>query len=456
MTNQPKLNATTTRLLGSIGAAALKIVGLCSAQACLVSPEEGISWHDRADAGVPGCCSHLTARPGPELEHCIVSFQHGRHRCDGLDASANVDGDAGAPPEASGGQGDATDDDHDVVDAADEGGDSGAFIDGGEMECSFCADECVDLRSDSSNCGSCGTACPEGQTCLEGSCECPYTGGAICNGVCVDANNDSANCGGCGNACPGGTSCREGQCQCPQPGALCGSSCAFIEVDNFNCGSCGNVCPNPSSCIGGQCTCPFGSTMCGTRCVDTRNDPSNCGSCGQTCADNEQCFAGRCNCEPDGACAPRPEHCGNGVRDEDESSIDCGGSCPRCADDATCNQASDCRADHCTMTHVCKARRITVNSCLNQPSGTPCVFDPSAPCIIGACRGEYPWQCAGVTSQGLMCDPNSRGVAPFPCSARCDPDIPNKCVPRPAGTACQDQMLRSGTCDGASVSCVVP
>ncbi|XP_057834629.2 protein GRIM REAPER [Cryptomeria japonica] len=56
----------------------------------------------------------------------------------------------------------------------------------GNWEC--CSKKyCVDVSSDSFNCGKCGHACGYGLSC--------------CKGKCVDLNTDKAHCGSCSNRC---------------------------------------------------------------------------------------------------------------------------------------------------------------------------------------------------------------------------------------------------------------
>src|ERR1051326_8917501 len=50
---------------------------------------------------------------------------------------------------------------------------------------------CLDLKTDSNNCGSCGNVCAD----------------KCCNGQCIDTTSDNANCGACGSACMNGNSC---------------------------------------------------------------------------------------------------------------------------------------------------------------------------------------------------------------------------------------------------------
>ncbi len=45
--------------------------------------------------------------------------------------------------------------------------------------------------------------------------------------------------------------------------------------------------------------------------------------------------------------------CTNGVRDGDESDVDCGGSCSKCSDGKRCNSASDCMSGYCSLSNLC-------------------------------------------------------------------------------------------------------
>ncbi|MEZ4391011.1 MAG: MXAN_6577-like cysteine-rich protein [Polyangiales bacterium] len=132
-----------------------------------------------------------------------------------------------------------------------------------------------------------------------GPADVPPTCGAgqsVCSGVCVNLMTNSANCGSCGNGCPSGRSCVTGACACPLGQSSCGSACVNLSSNTQNCGSCGNACPSGQVCRTGSCqaTCASGSTLCGTQCVTTGDDPNNCGGCGNVCPSGNICSSGQC------------------------------------------------------------------------------------------------------------------------------------------------------------------
>lgn len=169
---------------------------------------------------------------------------------------------------------------------------------------------CVDLQTDAKNCGMCGKTCTGGLPCLGGVCgQAPQQcGGVICqpltpnccnNTTCVNLLSDSLNCGKCGGACPNETPlCSNGQC-CASGATSCGgASCVYLASDKANCGKCNNPCAMDDVCMGGSCQpnpCPKGQEQCGGACVNTSTDPRNCGKCGTVCMGS--CSGAMC-CNP--------------------------------------------------------------------------------------------------------------------------------------------------------------
>ena len=202
--------------------------------------------------------------------------------------------------------------------------------DAGEL---VCQGQCVDPSVDVEHCGGCGNACGDGQICEAGSCvdeggeepdpeECP-DGLEACGDQCVDVMTDDENCGECGNACGDGESCEAGVCEGddPQPEPCddgleaCGDQCVDLMTDEANCGECGNACGDGESCEAGVCEeddpepepCDDGLEECGDQCVDLMTDDANCGQCGNVCDFGEACMAGVCGTDDDPD--PQPDAC---------------------------------------------------------------------------------------------------------------------------------------------------
>jgi hypothetical protein len=72
-----------------------------------------------------------------------------------------------------------------------------------------------------------------------------------------------------------------------------------------------------------------------------------CSKCaiGDRCNTDDDCDKSLCN---EGRCVPLP--CDNGVKDLDETDVDCGGgTCRRCAGGRTCSAGADCFSGNCVM-----------------------------------------------------------------------------------------------------------
>ncbi len=81
--------------------------------------------------------------------------------------------------------------------------------------CETCGgNECIDLQTDSSHCGACGSICASGQICSGGECQGCADGLTACDSGCVDLSTSNSHCGTCGNSCGAGKECVEGQCSC--------------------------------------------------------------------------------------------------------------------------------------------------------------------------------------------------------------------------------------------------
>jgi hypothetical protein len=198
---------------------------------------------------------------------------------------------------------------------------------------------CAKGREDDYNCGTCGKVCEptpdDGGTppenayygCVEGKC-----GGFKCqpdygncdgdkNNGCETSLTTRDDCGACGNACPDGQTCEwavDGthKCMCPPGLTFCGGICADLASDPKNCGVCERVCHDDHQ-AGSFGVCSYG--ICSRKCatgladcngnpedgceVNVQSDPQNCGGCGVVCdaIAGQACVVGKCVVEP---CAP--------------------------------------------------------------------------------------------------------------------------------------------------------
>jgi Stigma-specific protein, Stig1 len=119
-----------------------------------------------------------------------------------------------------------------------------------------CKGTCVNLQTDSKNCGSCSRACGTGQAC--------------CGGTCINTASDRNNCGGCGIPCGNNELCNNGVCECTK--TVCNGVCVDTATDPNNCGGCitgdvnGGVRCRSGTCVGGACVCQPGWITCGPGC----------------------------------------------------------------------------------------------------------------------------------------------------------------------------------------------
>src|SRR5258708_16991423 len=77
----------------------------------------------------------------------------------------------------------------------------------GQMSCTDAGVACVTTASDPGNCGVCGNACGNTQTCSNSMCSSAgcVAGTTNCSGACVDLSSDNSNCRMSGSTCTGVT-----------------------------------------------------------------------------------------------------------------------------------------------------------------------------------------------------------------------------------------------------------
>jgi hypothetical protein len=280
--------------------------------------------------------------------------------------------------------------------------------------------------------------------CLPGSLDCNNDG----SDGCETDGTSTQNCGGCGNVCNvpnAAPACVSGACvvgSCNMGFGDCdgnpSNGCETMLTTATNCGGCGVPCALPnaaSSCASGTCTL----TACNPGFFDCDGNPADgceplpC-SPGQHCATSADCSSGVC---VGGLCASPT--CTDGVKNENETDVDCGGVCPPCAPGKDCNVAADCQSDVCTG-GVCQPATCVDGvknggetdvdcggpTCPACGVGHQCASDydcASGVCVAGVCQaptcndGVRNGAETGVDCGGGVCPPCNDGIG---CNAAGD------------------------------------
>ena len=168
-------------------------------------------------------------------------------------------------------------------------------------------------------------------------------GSTLCAGICEPTSQDPNNCGACGHICGSANAiqqCTSGACSlfCIPGFADCdqvnSNGCETnTSTDKNHCGNCSNVCPSNTSCINSTCvangTCVDGIKN-GTE-TDVDCGGAACVAQGKACANGLICLVGS-DCQSlvcTGSTCAVPT-CSDGVKNGQETDVDCGGPCPPC------------------------------------------------------------------------------------------------------------------------------
>jgi hypothetical protein len=133
----------------------------------------------------------------------------------------------------------------------------------------------------------------------------------------------------------------------------------------------GSACVDDAACNGGKCIakkCVSASATNGVK-DDTETDVDCGGAAAPKCADTKSCAAATdCTsgvCTATKCAAPSPT---DTIKNGDETDVDCGGAvAPKCAAAKTCSKHADCSSDACPAGTCAEAR-----SCRQKPGGTTC------------------------------------------------------------------------------------
>ncbi len=354
--------------------------------------------------------------------------------------------------------------------------------DGGTSTCpsgqSLCGTSCVNLATDSQNCGSCSNACGTGKVCALGTCSssCPESL-TNCSGSCVNLAADAKNCGTCGTTCPSDKPlCSDGksgkQCvaTCDSSSMFptkCDTACVNLSNDPLNCGKCGTACESGQVCSAGTCedSCGDGLTKCCGVCVNTQTNPRHCGSCTTSlCSSSGSGGSGTGGSSSGGSgagggsgtaggsassttnCEAASQVCLKGVcATSCDPFTNCGGACVDTTTDAF--NCGEC-AKTCATTEVCASGACS-GSCASNET------DCSGACVNTQTNQQNCGSCATVCADSGMC---LDGL----CSANCGdaavecPDGSGNCINMQTdpsncgtcGTDCTDagKLCSSGSC----------
>lgn len=185
----------------------------------------------------------------------------------------------------------------------------------------------------------------------------------------------------------------------------CGGTSKCVRcARNAKCTS-NNDCDS-SYCKNGRCTDP----TCTDGVLNQEETGTDCGGpclpcdLDVPCATNADCDGDYC--KDNGTMKVCADHCTSGVKEADETSADCGGSCSPCADNKSCKVAADCISKLCVNGSCQKA--TCTDQVLNQDEsdidcGGACV--PAKACAVNLhCNSEADcasWICSKTTAKCL-------------------------------------------------------
>jgi hypothetical protein len=108
---------------------------------------------------------------------------------------------------------------------------------------------------------------------------------------------------------------------------------------------------------------------------------------------------------------PPPPSCSDGIKNADETDVDCGGSCTRCGNGQTCGSRNDCFSGLCTG-NVCQACTSSdqcgndgkaICSCEQTQNGTAACSSPASAVNVGNCAACPPGTNCIAGFAGFVC-----------------------------------------------------
>ncbi|HEY2746923.1 MAG TPA: hypothetical protein VGL86_20010 [Polyangia bacterium] len=235
---------------------------------------------------------------------------------------------------------------------------------------------------------------------------------------------------------------------------------------DLSAGGVGGSCGVASDCASGICNLTTNSCAasdCGDGVRDDQETDVDCGgpSCpgcatGQSCSANGDCANQLCNSVTMTCVA---NSCGDGILDGTETDVDCGGACAtKCKEGQVCLSSSDCAPPGaCDGTHHCVAAQCTNGVQDSNETDVDCGGTVCAPCPLGKKCG------AGADCASSFCNAQTKLCVADQChdglkdGSESDVDCGGGCATKcGGGQMCSGPSDCSGTgvvCDGAHVCC---
>jgi hypothetical protein len=219
----------------------------------------------------------------------------------------------------------------------------------------------------------------------------------IKNGTETDVDCGGGTCLPCaaGKMCAVGTDCQSGICQAGKCQPSCTDGIKDGNETDVDCG--GATCPKcsngkgclvASDCVSGICS---GGICQAPSCTDGVKDGTetdvDCGggtclpcAAGQMCAVGTDCQSGICQA---GKCQPAAASCTDGIKNGNETDVDCGGgTCPKCATGKGCLAGADCVSGICSA-GICQAPTCNDGVKNGTETDVDCGGGTCLPCATG-------------------------------------------------------------------------
>lgn len=256
--------------------------------------------------------------------------------------------------------------------------------------------------------------------------------------------------------------CKNGKKDNAETDADCGGGACETCATGKSC-KVNSDCANGGGCVGGKCKAApcFDGVISGTE-----TDIDCGGTCSATCANgkfcqvNKDCASGACNRTAGvghGVCVQN--HCGNGIKDSDESGVDCGGSsCNKCATGKESAVAADCASgisdDTYCVASTCSDRKVTTGEtdvdCGGPSSCRRCGVGQACSAHSDCSKGPYALlcidnKCSRPTNPGCTDGNWTNDETDVDCGGSCGPtcQISQMCK---GGADCVNGKCGNGTC----------